>query len=168
VQSIEKIFAERPFFDRLLQFEVRRGDDLDVGLDRLRSADALELFLFDGAQQLRLNRETDLADLIEEDRAAVRELEASELAAIGARERALLVSEELRLRERFRQRGAVDFDERSVSAAGDVVDDSRDESLACARLAANENRRRAGCCRTDCELNFRDRFRLADDRIEVL
>ena len=85
-----------------------------------------------------------LADLVEEDRAAVGQLEAPELAAVGAGERALLVAEQLRLRQRLRQRRAVELDERPVPARRDVVDDARDESLAGARLAAQQHGRVPG------------------------
>ena len=76
---------------------VRRGDEADVDLDRLRTADPLELLLLQDAQQLRLELERDLADLVEEQRAAVGHLEAADLLGDGAGEGAPLVPEELAL-----------------------------------------------------------------------
>ena len=46
---------------------------------RLRAAQALELLLLQDAQQLGLQRRRDVADLVEEQRAAVGQLEAADL-----------------------------------------------------------------------------------------
>ena len=80
------------------------------------AADALELALLQHAQQLGLHRRRDVADLVEEQRAAVGELEAAELALDGAGERALLVAEQLALEQRLGERAAVDLDERAARA----------------------------------------------------
>jgi hypothetical protein len=47
------------------------------------------------AEQDRLQRRRELADLVEQERAAVRALERADVASIGARERAALVAEQL-------------------------------------------------------------------------
>jgi hypothetical protein len=83
------------------EIRVRRGNHADVDLDRVRVADALELALLQHAQQLRLERGTHRPDLVEEERALVRLLEASLARADGAGERAADVAEELRLQQRF-------------------------------------------------------------------
>ena len=70
------------------------------------------------AQQLGLDRERQLADLVEEHRAAVRALEQARLGRDRAGERALLVAEQLALDQRLRpERRAVDRDERSACAS---------------------------------------------------
>ena len=112
VESVEEILAERALRDQLLQIAVRRCDEADVDAHRLDPADALELALLERAKELHLHLDGDLADLVEEQRAAVRELEASGLARDRARERAALVAEELALDELLRDRGAIDLDER--------------------------------------------------------
>ena len=61
------------------------------------AAHALELALLQHAQQLRLQLEGQLADLVEEQRAAVGQLEAPELPRQRAGERPLLVPEQLAL-----------------------------------------------------------------------
>ena len=63
----------------LLEIDVGRGDQAEVGLDRLGAADALDLAFLDRAQQLGLQIEPQVADLVEEQRAARRELELAEL-----------------------------------------------------------------------------------------
>ena len=54
---------------------MRRGEDADVGAALLAAADALERALLQHAQQLHLHVEAHVADLVEEQRAAVGELE---------------------------------------------------------------------------------------------
>ena len=91
---------------------MRRADDAHVGAQRLAPADALEGALLEEAQELALDVERQIADLVEEQRAALGELDLAGDAAIGAGERAALVAEELALDELRRQRRAVDGDER--------------------------------------------------------
>ena len=90
---------------------MRRRDDAHVDLDRVRVADALELALLQHAQQLRLQRRAHRPDLVEEQRALVRLLEASLARADGAGERAAHVAEELRFEQRLGNRAAVERDE---------------------------------------------------------
>ena len=83
----------------VLEVPVGRRDDAHVDPLRARAADALELLLLEDAQQLRLQLERDVADLVEEERAAVRQLEAPDPLRDGAGERAALVAEELALEQ---------------------------------------------------------------------
>ena len=76
------------------------------------AAEPAELPLLQHAQQLDLRRRRHLGDLVEEQRAAVGELEAAGAAIGGAGERALLVAEDLALEQRLGNRRAVDGDER--------------------------------------------------------
>ena len=77
VEAVEEVFAESPFGDARPQVAVGRGDDADVDLERLVAADALERPLLQEAKELHLRRRRDLADLVEEERAAVGLLEAA-------------------------------------------------------------------------------------------
>ena len=52
VQPVVEILAKRSFGHHLREIRVRRGDDADVDLDRVRVADAFELALLKHAQQL--------------------------------------------------------------------------------------------------------------------
>ena len=103
--------------------------------------DALELALLQHAQELDLRGQVDVADLVEEQRAALGQLEAALLPLLRAGERALLVAEELGFDQALRQRGAADLDERLLGPQRVVVNGVRDELLAGARLAADEHRR---------------------------
>ena len=98
-----QVLAEPPRRDRRLQPAVGRRDQPHVDLQRRRAADALEPLLLERAQDLRLQRQRQLADLVEEQRAAVRHLELARLARDGAGERALLVAEQLGLEQRSRE-----------------------------------------------------------------
>ena len=71
-----------PSLTMLAQVHVGRGDDADVELHRSRFADALDLALLQRAQQLGLQRQRHRRHFVDEERAAMRQLEAS-----GARRR---------------------------------------------------------------------------------
>jgi len=135
-----EVLAERPRGDGALQVAVRRGDDAHVDLERLLAAHPRELARLQDAQHLGLRRGDHVADLVEEDCAAVSDLEEPTLARRRAREGAPLVPEELRLDELGRDRGAVDLDVRLVREGARAVDGARDELLARARLTRDEGR----------------------------
>ena len=58
------------------QVAMRRADDARIDADRLHAADALEGGLLQHAEQRHLRARRDVADLVEEERAAAGELEA--------------------------------------------------------------------------------------------
>ena len=64
------------------------------------------------AEERRLHRAGELADLVEKDRAALRALERADVLPLGAGERAAFVAEELALEQGLGERRAVDADER--------------------------------------------------------
>jgi hypothetical protein len=99
VQAEVEVLAEAALADALLEVLVRRRDDPDVHRHGLRPAHALELPLLEEAQQLHLRGERDLAHLVQEDRSAAGHLELARLLPDRARERALLVAEELALEQ---------------------------------------------------------------------
>src|SRR5436190_9978338 len=74
-QPEEQVLAELPRGNGRLEMLVRRRDDADVDMEETRAADALELLLLERAQDLGLQRERQLADFVEEQRPAMRELE---------------------------------------------------------------------------------------------
>jgi len=112
IQAIEQIAAEGPLLHLLAHRPIRRGDDAHVDADRRGAAEPHELPLLEHAEQLHLRPDRDLPDLVEEDRAAVCQLEATQPPLRGARERALLVAKELTLEQRLRKRADVDGDKR--------------------------------------------------------
>ena len=142
IQAIEQILAEGSFGHHLLQIAVGRGDDAHVDLGRVRVADALELALLQHAQQLHLHPGAHRPDLVHEQRALVRLLEAALPRADRARERAAHVTEQLGLEQRLGNRAAVERDEPLGAAGAVVMNRARDDFLAGAGLAGHENRAR--------------------------
>src|SRR5207244_10912833 len=141
VEAVPEILAEAARRDRRLQILIGRRDQPDVHLDRPRAADALELVVLERAQQLRLQRRRELADLVEEDGPPFRNLELAFLQRERAGERAFLVSEELALEKRFGERGGVARDEGTRRARAVLVHRARSELFARAGLAADEDGR---------------------------
>jgi hypothetical protein len=76
-----EVGAEAPGPHHRAQVAVGGRNHARVGTQRLAAADALEGPLLEHAQHLGLHRERQLADLVEEDRAAARQLEAARSAA---------------------------------------------------------------------------------------
>src|SRR4029077_12360251 len=113
-QTGVEVCAELSRFHQLLERAVRRRDDPDVGPDRLRAPDALEVLPLEHAQELRLELRRDVTDLVQEERAVVRELEASGPSRDGARERAPLVAEQLALEQACGDGRTVELDERTA------------------------------------------------------
>ena len=140
-QTIEEIFAEVAVRERLVEVSIRRRDDARVDLDALAPADPRERQILKDVQQLGLQREGQIADLVEVDRAVVRVLELSELAPIRAGEGAALVAEQLGFQQLRRHRRAVHLHEESHVAARCRVNRAGDDVLADAALASDEHRR---------------------------
>ena len=122
---------------------MRRRDDPHVDLDRLGAADRRERALLQHAQQLDLQRGGHVADLVEEERAAVGDLEQPRLILHRAGERAAHVAEQRALEQVVVERRAVLDDERLLRARPVIVDRARDQLLAGAALAVDEHGRLA-------------------------
>src|SRR5581483_4942737 len=167
VQAIVEVLAQDAFLEGLLQVAVRCRDDADVDRDRRRRAEALDLPLLERAEELRLEARVHLADLVEKEGAAVGLLEAADPPAVGARERALLVTEELRLEERLRHGGAVHLDERPARPLALRVDRVGDDLLAGAALALDEDRRLAAGRGLDDAPDALHRLALADELMDA-
>ena len=141
VQAIEEVLPEGPLVDHPLQIAVGGGDQPDVRLDRARGADPLELPLLQDAQQQSLERQRNLAHLVEEQGAPLGRLDLADLAFDRSRESPSLVAEERALEERLGERGAVDRHERLAGPQAAAVEGARGELLAGAALAAQQDGR---------------------------
>ena len=98
------------------QVLVRRGQDADVERLRLVAADRQHLAVLQHAQQLDLHRQRDVGQLVEEDGAAVGQLEQAGPRLGRAGEGALDVAEQLALDQVRVEGGEVDRQERPVAA----------------------------------------------------
>ena len=75
VEAVEQILAEQALLDQPAQVAMGGGDDADIGLDRRAAADRRVLAFLQHAQQAGLRLGRHVADLVEEQRAAVGLLE---------------------------------------------------------------------------------------------
>jgi hypothetical protein len=121
----------------------------------------------DHPQQLDLEIRGKVADLVEEDRAAVGPLEPAELALDGPGEGPLLVAEQLAFEQGLGQGRAVDLDERLVRPQAVVVDRVGDEVLAGAALAADQHGRVAVGDLLDQPVDLLHRVARADHVVHV-
>src|SRR5690606_31742566 len=140
VGPVEQVLAERTFLDRALEVAVRRGDDARLDGDRAVPTHARDLAVLQRAQQLGLRGGRQLADLVQEQRAAPRALERALPLPVRTRERAALVAEQLALDQVLRQRRAVQRDEGLLGLRAQRVQVPRDQLLARAALAQDQHR----------------------------
>ena len=104
------------------------------GMDGLATLARLQ-----GAYELDLDRRLDLADLVEEERAAVSQLELPSPVRDGAGERALDVAEQLAFDQLLWNRGTVHLHEWAVTPAAHRMDRACDQLLARAVLPVDEH-----------------------------
>src|SRR5690606_8021785 len=138
--AIEQVLAEAPVTDHRLEVLVCRADDARVYVDRLAPADPLDLPFLQEAEQLDLQRQRDVAYLVEEQRAAarLRDLAFGRLDRPG--EGALLVPEQLAFEQALGDRSAVDRDAGAAAAAARLVETAREQLLAGAARAEQHDR----------------------------
>ena len=100
----------------------------------------LDHLLLQEAQQLDLQRQRQVADLVEEQRALLGLLDLADAARDRAGEGAPLMPEQLALQQVLRDRAAVDRDERPSRARPQLVQRLRQHLLAGAALADQQHR----------------------------
>jgi hypothetical protein len=163
VQPVVEVGAEAAGGHHRRQVAAGGGDHAHVDALDAVAAQRLDLLLLQRAQQLALQRQRHVADLVEEQRAAVGELELAVAAlAVGAGVGAGRDAEELGLEQGLGHGGDVDADEGPRRAPAGGVDGLRQQLLAGAGLAQQQHRavgdrhaarlaldlqRRLGCCR---------------------
>ena len=138
-QTVIKVLAELVVAHRALQVAVGRSDHAHIHLHIAHATDPADDLVFEHAQQLRLQQRRQLANLVEEERAAVGHLEQALLHGLGVGEGAFLVAEEFGFHQRLGNGRAVDGDERLVLAAALVMDGFGDEVFAGAALALHQD-----------------------------
>src|SRR5258708_4634233 len=115
-ETVQEIAAEAALIGQRRQIDISGGDDADVDTLHVVAADALEGAVLDDAQDLLLDGERGVGDLVEEQGAAVGDLEAREAPARRAGERARLMAEQLAVEQALGEGGAVELDEGAVPA----------------------------------------------------
>ena len=135
---MEQVAAERAVGHHPLERPVGRGDDPDVGLALALAADPGDRLVLQEAQQPDLVAEVEIAELVEEEGAALGLGDAArpvDRTGEGAADRAhQLGLEQLRL-----DRADVDRDERPLGRAGVLVDVARHHLLADPGLAEQQD-----------------------------
>jgi hypothetical protein len=108
---------------------------------RAGGSQPFELAVLQKLQQLGLRLERQFSHLVEKDGPAIGQLEPADLRRLRVGERAAFVAEQLAFEQRRRQGGAVDADETTAPLRAALMDLARDERLARAGLAKQQNRR---------------------------
>ncbi len=141
-EPVEEVLAEVPLGDRRAEVDVGGGEDPHVDLDRLL-AERHHLALLQHPQQLGLEGQRQVADLVEEEGAAVG-LEEAAAAALDPGRHPGADAEQLGLEQLGRDRRAVDRHEGPARPLGAVVQGARHVLLAGAGLAEDEDRHHPG------------------------
>src|SRR5690606_12485653 len=115
-QPMVEVEAEGAPIDGAGEIAVGRGENADVDQSILNAADAPEAHRLEHPEELRLDARAEVADLVEEEGAAVGELEQPSLRGLRVGEGAALVAEELALGELLAERGTVEVDEARLGA----------------------------------------------------
>src|SRR5262249_55103528 len=133
-----EIFPESPGSYFSPEVAVGRGDDPHIDRALVRSSYPLAFSLLQDAQQFSLKIAAHFANFIQEQRPAVGAFEESRLSAVGAGERASLVTKEFRLQHSFSQGFTVDGNERLANTIAMVVNCTGDHLFPRAALTADE------------------------------
>src|SRR5207237_1371549 len=111
-----------------------------IDADPLVAADTPELGAFDRAKELRLERDIQIADLVDEERSSVGVLKEALVGGDSTGEGSALVPEEGRFEQVLRHRGAVEDDEGAAGARASFVQRFGQELLAGAGFAFDDER----------------------------
>jgi len=137
---VVEIVPEAPFAHLLGEILVARGDDAHVEASLAGASDRPHHAGLEEAQQAHLRGLGQVADLVEEQRAAVGRGDDAQARAVGAGESALLVAEQLGVDQVVGQAAAVDRVQRELAARARAMDVMRHQLLAGAALAVDEHR----------------------------
>jgi hypothetical protein len=140
-EPVVQVAAEAALGDLADHVAVGRGHHPHVVALGLARAERDDLAGLEHAQELGLQRDRQVADLVEEQRAAVGRGERALAIAGGAGERAAHVAEQIALDQRVGGGAAVEHHERRVLARALVVDRPGRQLLAAAALAEEQDRR---------------------------
>src|SRR6202034_2287394 len=98
------------------ELNIRSCDETHIHGDRLTRAEPHNLLLLQNTQQLHLQIQRHIANLVEEERAAVGRFEPAGTGLVRSGKRSGLVSEQLRLHQLLAEGPAVDGDEGTLAA----------------------------------------------------
>ena len=139
MEPMVEVFTKRPRGDRRHEVAVGRGDHADIERPRRGRAHRRDLPILQRPQELHLQVERRLADLVEEQRAAICHGEQAETIGGGAGEGAADVAEEFALDHAWRQCTETGGHKRPVPPRTVGVDGAGGQILAGAGLAGDEH-----------------------------
>jgi hypothetical protein len=139
VDPVEEVLAEGAGSNELAEILVGRGDHPHIHRDGAGAPEPFHLALLQRAQELGLEVHAQAPHLVEEQGAAVGQLELAELARVRAGEGALLVAEQLGLEEAVGDGSEVHRHEGLVAPGALAVDRARHQLLARSALPAHEH-----------------------------
>lgn len=168
VQPVEQVFAELAGLHQGFQVLVRRGDDAHVDPHRRVAADPVELAIGQHAQQAGLGVGRHVADLVEEQGAAVGLLEAAAALVGRTGEGTFLVTEQLGFHQVLGNRRHVQRDERRCRAWAVAVQRMGHQLLAGTRFAIDQHGDVGMAEATDGAEHLLHRRCLADDLRRVM
>ena len=143
VEAVIQVLAELARLHFGAEVLVRRAQQPHVDRQLGDGTDRPHRALLNRAQQLALHRQRKVADLVEEQRAAVGRLKEAFAVVVGAGERALAIAKELGFEQLLRDGAAVDWHEGHRAAHAHFVNGARHQFLAGSRFAADQHRRHA-------------------------
>ena len=143
VEPVKQVLAKGSLLHHLRQVAVGGGHDARLDGHAVGGAHRPHFLLLQGAQQLGLQIERELADLVEKDRAALRRNQQPVFRPVGAGESALHIAEQLALDQRRHQRPAIDGQKRLLRIGPVGVDGPGHQLLAGAAFAQHQHRVRA-------------------------
>ena len=140
IQTVKEISSKNTGGGKFLQITVAGGNHTRAYFDHLGAANRHHFTFLQHPQKLHLQSRARLAHFVEKDSAFAGVFKNAALVGGRARERALNVTKQFRLEQRFRQRSAIDGDERRASARTMRMYRSRDQFFAGARFARHQDR----------------------------
>ena len=140
IQPVIKIAAERFGGDEIIERLIRRRDDARINGNAPRAAYTIHLLVFEDAEDFGLRRQGHVADFIQKNRPVMRLFEFAALHRRRARKRAFFIAEQFAFNQMFRQRRAIDADERARSSGAIFLNETGDELFACAAFSGNQYR----------------------------
>src|SRR5271154_4398749 len=168
VQTVEQILAEGSLGGRSKKIAVSCSDHTHVDLDQIRTAEPFELMFLEDTQQLRLQIRRHVADLVQEDCSAVRELETADAAIDRAGEGSLLMTEQLAFDKTNRKSGTIHLNERPIPALAIRVYGARNQFLSRAGFPQNQHGRISACDEPYLFNHLGQSPALPDDLLEVV
>src|SRR5262249_53223175 len=116
-ETVKQGVAKDALGNERFQGAIGGRNHANVGLDDPIAPPPLEALFLQETQDLGLRQGRHVADLVEEERAAVALLELADALAVGPREGASLVAEQLAFQQVFRDGGAIEGQEGGLGPA---------------------------------------------------